>query len=124
MKISFSNFPQELTEEELQKIFQKYGTIQKFHLKKDKITKKSLGYGTLEMEDADGKKAIEELNGKDWNGKVVSVANWEELQQKFNDSSKSSSQSQDSHSNKVLNRKNFFGGGGSNIMRRGGTRGS
>lgn len=112
-----------MAEEEIQKIFEKYGTIQKFHLKKDKITKKSLGYGTLEMDDEGGKKAIEELNGKDWNGKTVHVGNWEELQQKMQSTGKVLSSNQEIHSSKITNRKNY-GASGTNILRRGGTRGS
>lgn len=64
MKISVGNLPQELTEDELKKIFSEFGAVREVHIKKDKTTGRSLSYGAVEMEDSAGAKAIAALNKK------------------------------------------------------------
>lgn len=83
MKISVGNLPQELTEDELKKIFSEFGTVQDVHIKKDKTTGRSLSYGSVEMEDSAGEKAIAALNKKEISGKQIAVVDSEELKKEF-----------------------------------------
>jgi cold-inducible RNA-binding protein len=123
MKISFSNFPQNLSETDIEKIFQEFGAVQKLALKRDKITKKSMGLGTLEMDDSAGKKSIESLNGKEMEDKKLSVGDLEELQAKVQAGKSGAKTSGYKSGGKMFG--NTSGGGGSvGILRRGGNRGS
>lgn len=83
MKISVGNLPQELTEDELKKIFSEFGTVQEAHIKKDKTTGRSLSYGSVEMEDSAGAKAVAALNKKEIQGKQIAVVDSEELKKEF-----------------------------------------
>ncbi|TGM99263.1 RNA recognition motif domain-containing protein [Leptospira yasudae] len=83
MKISVGNLPQELTEDELKKIFSEFGTVQEAHIKKDKTTGRSLSYGSVEMEDVAGAKAVAALNKKEIQGKQIAVVDSEELKKEF-----------------------------------------
>ncbi|MBM9501676.1 RNA-binding protein [Leptospira sp. 201903071] len=83
MKISVGNLPQELTEDELKKIFSEFGTVQEVNIKKDKTTGRSLSYGSVEMEDSAGEKAIAALNKKEISGKQIAVVDSEELKKEF-----------------------------------------
>jgi RNA recognition motif-containing protein len=124
MKISFSNFPQTLSESDIQNLFSGHGPVSHFILKKDKLTKKSLGYGTLEMEDAAGEKAIQALNGKVLEEKTVSVGNLEELQQKVQNKKGGSLPSNNLGGGKFHGRNQSGGGASVGVQRRGGNRGS
>ncbi len=124
MVISFSNFPQDMTEEEIEKMFSEFGPVQKLHLKRDKLTKKSLGYGSLEMDSELGKAAIAALNNKEWKEKKLSVGDIEELRTKLLPEHRSHSALQNPFSGKVYGRSSNPSHGSSNIQRRGGTRGS
>lgn len=83
MKISVGNLPQELTEDELKKIFSEFGTVQEVHIKKDKTTGRSLSYGSVEMDDSAGTQAIAALNKKEIQGKQIAVIDSEELKREF-----------------------------------------
>ncbi|TGJ99408.1 RNA-binding protein [Leptospira semungkisensis] len=83
MKISVGNLPQELTEEELEKLFSKFGKPEHISIKKDKLTGRSLGYGSLEMEDEAGKKAVEALNKHEISGKAITVVDADEWKKEF-----------------------------------------
>jgi RNA recognition motif-containing protein len=122
MKISYSNFPQTLEESAIQKMFEAFGKVESFTLKKDKLTKKSLGYGNLEMDDASGQKAINGLHGKTVEEKVLSVGNLEELQAKVQDKKGAGLASNNLGGSKFHGRTQSIGTPG--VQRRGGNRGS
>jgi len=63
-----------VTEEELQALFATVGTVTSSAVIKDRESGQSKGFGFIEMEnDADAKKAITELNGKDLGGRSIMV---------------------------------------------------
>ncbi len=75
MDIYVGNLSTEILEDELQKTFAKYGKVQSATIVKDKFTKLSKGFGFIVMSsDIEGLAAIEALNEKMLNGKVISVA--------------------------------------------------
>jgi cold-inducible RNA-binding protein len=61
-------------EEDLQKIFEKVGKVVEVVIIKDKFSGRSKGFGFVTMEtEEDAKKAIAELNGKELDGRNLTV---------------------------------------------------
>lgn len=117
MKISVGNLPQELTEDELKKIFSEFGTVQEAHIKKDKTTGRSLSYGSVEMEDSAGAKAVAALNKKEIQGKQIAVVDSEELKKEFE---KKQNLKGGSASGKIHGNQAKAGGFSSSVRRTGG----
>jgi len=92
MKISFGNLSQNVTEEDLKKLFSEYGEVKSLVIKRDKKTKVSLGYGHLEMEDNAAHVAIHALNGKEIDGKAITVLDATTLQLEQNPKEKNKTQ--------------------------------
>ncbi|GBF49277.1 RNA binding protein [Leptospira ryugenii] len=122
MKISIGNIPQSLTEDQLKDLLSPFGSTSHLTIKRDKITKVSLGFGSVEMDDTSAEKAIASLNGKEIDGKKIVLVNQEVLAKE--------QQSAGNQKNAPLNQKSPFGksqgpsGGNTGVMRRGGQRGS
>lgn len=74
MNIFIGSLPFAVRDEELKQIFEEYGTISSARVITDKFTGRSKGFGFVEMEnDAEAKKAIEELNGAELSGRTIVV---------------------------------------------------
>jgi RNA recognition motif-containing protein len=74
-KIYVGNIPYNATEEELREMFLEIGEIDSLKIMKDQFTDRSKGFGFIEMvNEEDAKKAIATLNGKDFKGKALTVA--------------------------------------------------
>ncbi|WP_163718345.1 RNA recognition motif domain-containing protein [Mangrovibacterium lignilyticum] len=74
MNIFVGNLNYTITEDDLREIFEEYGELSSVKLISDKFTGKSKGFGFVEMADADeAKKAIEELNGAEVEGRTMVV---------------------------------------------------
>jgi RNA recognition motif-containing protein len=74
-KMYVGNIPYNATEEDLRELFLEYGEIESLKIMKDKFTDRSKGFGFIEMvNEEDAKKAIATLNGKDFKGKSLTVA--------------------------------------------------
>lgn len=64
MNIYAGNLDFKIDEEDLQGIFEEYGSVSEVRLIKDKYSGKSKGFAFITMEDtAEAEKAINELNG-------------------------------------------------------------
>jgi len=75
IKLYVGNIPYTATEEDLRKTFSEIGEIQSLKIMKDQFTDGSKGFGFIEMiNEEDAKKAIATLNGKDFMGKSLAVA--------------------------------------------------
>lgn len=122
MKLSIGNLPQTLTEEALAALLKPYGNVSQVTIKRDKITKVSLGYGSAEMPDADGQKAIQALHGKEIEGKTIAVVNQEELAKSQKEVGKQ--KGNPNNQKPTFGRSQTGGGGSTGVQRRGGTRGS
>ena len=81
MKLSIGNIPQNLSEEDINKLFSEFGEVTHLILKRDKKTGTSLGYGSLELSDEGAHKAIATMNGKEVEGKKLAVVDSAALQQ-------------------------------------------
>jgi len=62
------------TEEQIQELFEQYGTVDRVTLIRDRDTGQPRGFGFVEMADAtEGDKAITELNGTTVGGRAITV---------------------------------------------------
>ena len=74
MNLYVGNLSYDMSEENLRTEFAEYGEVQSAKIITDKFTGRSRGFGFVEMNsDDEGKKAMEELNGKDCEGRQLVV---------------------------------------------------
>lgn len=123
MKISFGNIPQNWTEKDIEKLFSEFGAVESISIKKDKKLGVSLGFGSLQMDDASAKKAIDSLNGKEFEEKKIAVVDASDLQTDKDDKNKSKNNT--SGAGKIHGSKTSGGFSGGGMVRRtgGGGRG-
>lgn len=67
------NLPYTTTSEDLVSLFSQYGTVERASVISDRDTGRSRGFGFCEMPDADGRKAIEALDGYEMDGRRINV---------------------------------------------------
>ena len=75
-KLYVGNLPYSYNEDSIKELFAAYGELQSVTVIFDKMTGRSKGFGFVELDDESAKKAIDELNNKDVEGRniVVNVA--------------------------------------------------
>lgn len=74
MSIYVGNLAYTVTQDQLQEVFADYGEVKRVSLPMDRETGRPRGFGFVEMaEDAQEDKAIEELDGAEWMGRVLKV---------------------------------------------------
>ena len=74
MNIYVGNLPYSVKSEELREAFEPYGTVTSAEVIFDRRTKRSRGYGFVEMSDDEaGRRAIGALNGSDFQGRELRV---------------------------------------------------
>jgi RNA recognition motif-containing protein len=74
MRIYIGNLNYRLRTEELKEVFLPFGEVIGAKIVRDQETKRSKGFGFVEMaNEADGLKAIEELNGSELSGRKMIV---------------------------------------------------
>ena len=74
MNIYVGNLPKTTTEDEVRKVFEKYGEVLEVKLIKDQYSGELRGFGFIEMSaKADGQKAIEEVDGTELEGQTLIV---------------------------------------------------
>ena len=74
MKLYVGNLSFETTENDLQDLFEQHGTVGEVHLMMDRMTGKSRGFAFVTMnDDAQASAAMSALNGKDLNGRPLTV---------------------------------------------------
>ncbi|MBS1652210.1 MAG: RNA-binding protein [Bacteroidetes bacterium] len=74
MNIFVSNISFKVREENLKELFSQYGEVSSVRIIKDKQTKRSKGYGFVEMpNDAEANSAINALNGTSHNERALVV---------------------------------------------------
>ena len=73
-KLYVGGIPYSTTEDELKGAFAEMGEVTSSAIIIDKMTGRSKGFGFIEMaNDADADKAIAEMNGKDFQGRTLTV---------------------------------------------------
>ena len=74
MKIYVGNMSFDTSETEVRKAFEAHGQVDSVTIIMDRDTGRPKGFGFVEMSnDAEAKKAIEALNGKDFKGRTLNV---------------------------------------------------
>ena len=74
MNLYVGNLSYEMSEENLRTEFAEYGEVQSAKIITDRDTGRSRGFGFVEMNsDGEGKKAMEALAGKDFEGRELVV---------------------------------------------------
>ena len=73
-KLYVGNLSYEMTEDALKDAFSQAGTVESAIIIKDKMSGRSKGFGFVEMStDEEAQKAIEMLNGKEFDGRALTV---------------------------------------------------
>ncbi|NEP49532.1 MAG: RNA-binding protein [Moorea sp. SIO3C2] len=74
MTIYIGNLDYQVTSENLQEVFQDYGTVSKVVVPKDRETGQGRGFAFVDMETTDQEEsAIAELDGAEWMGRSMRV---------------------------------------------------
>jgi len=72
--IYVGNLPWETTPDDLLALFQQHGAVARTQVITDRETGRSRGFGFVEMnDDAEAQKAIDALNGQDYQGRALTV---------------------------------------------------
>ncbi|MDU1889205.1 MAG: RNA-binding protein [Dysgonomonas sp.] len=75
MNIFIAGLSYSINDNDLRDLFSEYGEISSAKVIMDRATGRSKGYGFVELEDnAAGQKAIDELNGAEYDGRTISVS--------------------------------------------------
>ncbi len=72
-QIYVGNLPYRSSEEEVRELFAQYGEVNSVKLITDRETGRPRGFGFVEMEDSSAAAAIEALDGKEFEGRVLKV---------------------------------------------------
>ncbi len=72
-KLYVANFPFDTTEEALRGLFGEHGTVETAKLITDRDTGRPRGFAFVEMSNSDAARAIQALNGKEFNGRPLRV---------------------------------------------------
>lgn len=73
MKIYVGNLPWSTTDSDLEELFARIGPVTSASVVTDRDTGRSRGFGFVEMSQADGEKAIAELNGHTVDSRALRV---------------------------------------------------
>jgi len=72
-KLYEGNLPFTATEDSVRTLFSAHGTVEKVSLIVDRDTGRPRGFGFVEMSNADATRAMQALNGKDFEGRALKV---------------------------------------------------
>ena len=72
-KLYVGNLPFTATEDSVRTLFSAHGTVEKVSLIVDSDTGRPRGFGFVEMSNADATRAMQALNGKDFEGRALKV---------------------------------------------------
>lgn len=73
-KVYVGNLPFDVSDNDLQRLFESHGTVQSVQVIMDRDTDRSKGFGFVEMSNGDeAQAAIAALNGKEINGRALTV---------------------------------------------------
>ncbi len=73
MKLYVGNLPWSTTSQDLESLFGEYGAVQSANVISDRETGRSRGFGFVEMNNDDGRRAMSELNGHEIESRALKV---------------------------------------------------
>ena len=74
MNIFVAGLSFKVNDADLANLFEEYGQVSSARVITDRQTGRSKGYGFVELDEEAGAKAIEELNGAEYDGRTISVS--------------------------------------------------
>ena len=72
-KLYVGNLPFTATEDSVRSLFAPHGTVESLALINDRETGRPRGFGFVEMSSADASRAMQALNGKDFDGRALKI---------------------------------------------------
>jgi len=72
-KLYVGNLPFTATEDAVRNLFAPHGTVETLALINDRDTGRPRGFGFIEMSSADASRAMQALNGKDFDGRALRI---------------------------------------------------
>jgi RNA recognition motif-containing protein len=72
-KLYVGNLPFSATEDAVRNLFTPHGTVEKVSLINDRDTGRPRGFGFVEMSDSDASRAMQALNGQDFDGRALKI---------------------------------------------------
>ena len=72
-KLYVGNLPFSATDDSVRELFSKHGTVEKVSMITDRETGRPRGFGFVEMSNADAARAMQALNGADFDGRPLKV---------------------------------------------------
>jgi RNA recognition motif-containing protein len=72
-KLYVGNLPFTATEDGVRTLFSEFGAVEKVSLISDRDTGRPRGFGFVEMSNADASRAMQSLNGKDFDGRSLKI---------------------------------------------------
>ncbi|HEX6637751.1 MAG TPA: RNA-binding protein, partial [Steroidobacteraceae bacterium] len=72
-KLYVGNLPFSATEDAVRTLFSAHGTVEKVSLITDRDTGRPRGFGFIEMSNSDASRAMQALNGKDYDGRALKI---------------------------------------------------
>jgi RNA recognition motif-containing protein len=72
-KLYVGNLPFTATEDGVRTLFAAHGTVEKVSLINDRETGRPRGFGFVEMSNSDASRAMQALNGKDFDGRALKI---------------------------------------------------
>ena len=72
-KLYVGNLPFTATEDAVRALFTPHGTVEKLSLISDRDTGRARGFGFVEMSSADASRAMQALNGQDFDGRPLKI---------------------------------------------------
>ena len=73
MKLYVGNLPWSTTDSDLSEMFAEFGAVTSASVITDRETGRSRGFAFVEMDNDSGKRAMEELNGREVGGRALKV---------------------------------------------------
>ncbi len=73
MKLYVGNLPWSTTDSALNEMFGAYGTVESAIIVTDRESGRSRGFGFVEMDQASGRRAMQELNGREIESRALKV---------------------------------------------------
>ncbi len=72
-KLYVGNLPFSATEDSVRALFAPHGTVEKLSLITDRETGRPRGFGFVEMSNSDATRAMQALNGQDFDGRPLKI---------------------------------------------------
>ena len=72
-KLYVGNLPFSATEDAVRTLFAAHGTVEKVSMINDRETGRPRGFGFVEMSGADASRAMQALNGTDFDGRALKI---------------------------------------------------